>query len=108
MLPVTVGPMSSDRATSNPRMWTVDYLVRSGIDPSAGPVSTGQVRVSATSEREAAEVAVAWVHSNDPYADPRVDPVVTATDVEEDGEDDEAAEADDAAAGEYPSVERPA
>lgn len=56
--------------------WSVKYEVLSGMDGFTTPVSAGEVQVSASSEKEARSAARDWVHDNDVYADPRVDPLV--------------------------------
>lgn len=61
--------------------WLVTYQIRSGID--GGLVSESSVMVTGDDEAIARERALAWVHSNDPHDDDRIDPIVKIIDVEE-------------------------
>lgn len=54
--------------------FTVRYEIRTSIDGSV--VGTGEKVILATTEEDAVEEVVEWVHDNDPKCDSRLDPIV--------------------------------
>lgn len=66
----------------------VRYRVVTGIDGST--VSEDVAHLDAATEDAARAAAVAWVHDNDPAADPRIDPrvVIDSVDVDDEHEAD--------------------
>lgn len=72
-----------DGIEEQPRPWLVGYEIRSSVDGGDQPVHSGEVAVLAIDEDEAETVAIAWVHDNVTQADPRIDPFVVVTHIEE-------------------------
>jgi hypothetical protein len=62
---------------TQPQAWVACYTITSGIGP--GTAAEGTTLVLAATAAEATRAARDWVHDNDPYADPRIDPRVAVT-----------------------------
>lgn len=91
----TVTGVTPSRETTSGRRFRVEYRILSGCDNFTEPVRSAHVVVEAADAKAAGRAACAWVHDNDTYADPRIDPLVEIVEVEPYDGDEEEDEEDD-------------
>lgn len=56
--------------------YRVDYVVSTAMDTPPTVVHRGTTELAAPDASSAVAAAIDWVHDNDPYCDPRIDPLV--------------------------------